>query len=338
MLLPLDFSTSLPLACLLLAIPIFTTTYPTYNSSLKWFRLCLGVPTFLVAWRAAFPPALPNWLPPPAGYSQVFTFGFYGMARVLDVCLVGFWESPKDVSRWIARAKKQDDQEDRNMAFVAVPLPTTLVGRLAYTIDNISSSRGSSIFAECSWDWAPRSIREYRLSSRSEYVIDRTKALLRAVIVMDISEHILHGCHWDLMISNPVSSLPVTEQIWTTLALGTFVYAGVDLPYIISGLFWVGLCGSPPSSCPPLFSNKNPYTSHSLAEFWSLNWHTTFRRSFDRVSVPIVWAFQRLLGQHLSKPMLNFLRSFIIFGVSAILHIGIAYGIPFSPHANRRIV
>ncbi|KAG8994360.1 hypothetical protein FRB94_012901 [Tulasnella sp. JGI-2019a] len=336
MLWPIELSVSFPLAYTLLAISIFTTTYPTHNSSLKWFRLVLAVPTSLVAWRMAYPPTLPSWLPPPAGYIQVFQHGSYVLGRVWDICLVGLWESPKDVPRWIRLKEKQD--EGQKMGFSTVPLPTTLAGRLAYTIDNISSSRGSSFFADCSWDWAPKNIQEYRLSSRLEYVTSRSKALLNAIIVMDICEYFLHSRHWNLMISNPISSLPVVEQVWTTLLIGTFAYAGIDFPYIVWGLFWVGVCGFPPSSCPPLFASNNPYTSHLLAEFWSRNWHGMFRRLLDRVSTPIIWLVQRLLGHHLSKSSLNFLRCLIIFSISEVLHIGIAYAIPFSPRSSRRII
>ncbi|KAG8879954.1 hypothetical protein FRB97_001253 [Tulasnella sp. 331] len=337
MLLPLELSTTSPLAYLLLAISIFTTTFTTRTSILKWLRVFLAIPTSILAWRLAFPPSLPDWLLPPAGYIQVFQHGSYVLSRVWDVCLVGFWEGSEDTPRLIKLKGKADGANDKTV-FVTLPLPTTLAGRLAYTVDNLSSSRGSSFFANCSWDWAPGSVREYRVSSRLEYVIDRTKFVLQIVVIMDICEYFLHPLQWNLMISNPVSSLPILEQVWVTLLIGTFIYAAVGVPYVIWGLVWVGICGLPPTSCPPVFTGKNPFRSRSLAEFWSLNWHNMLRRMLDRASIPIVRMVQRLFGHRLSKLTLDFLRCFIIFSASELLHIGIAYAVSFTPRSNRSII
>lgn len=323
----LELQLSFPLATILLCVCIFTTTFPEYQSSLRWFRLALALPTTLIAWAATFPPSVPESSSKPGIYSTIFVYGSYLLMRTIDICFVGF--GSKDVPPRLLKRKEKGKAD--GVEYVTLPLPTTLKGRLAYTIDNFLSMRGSSLFENCSWEWAQRNIREYRPRSRITYLQSRLKSLAISFVLFDIFESILVRQKWDLTHPYPMTSLPVSQQIYYTLAEAVITWVGMDIAFGYAGLLFVNILGFPPSSSPPMYDG-HPFNSTSLAEFWSLKWHTSFRRNSTRITVPFI---RLICGEptgtqrsRFSSRATLFIQSFAIFLVTTILHVGIAFSIP----------
>ncbi|KAG8988686.1 hypothetical protein FRB93_004021 [Tulasnella sp. JGI-2019a] len=335
----MNLQTSAPLATSLIAFCIYTTTFPAYRMSLRWLRLVLAFPITALTFAAAYPPNLPEQSQPGA-YIQTFIFSNYLFMRAMDCCIVGFWDGDggrQAVPRWQKRAVKKDggDSDDKTK-FSKLPLPTTWQGRLAYTVDSLISFRGSSVFRDCSWDWAPRAIREYHSSSRAAYFRTALGNLLFAYCILDIVESIMVNHRWNLTTPYPVTSLPILQQIFFTPLQAVFTFTGnifaFEQPW---GMILVIMFRLPPNSCPPLHL-FNPLTAESLAELWGSKWHTLWRRTFDRMSLPAVWAMERLGGDRpFSIRTIKFVRAFVIFGLSALLHIGVTFTVPGSPPAGR---
>ncbi|KAG8853066.1 hypothetical protein FRB96_008444 [Tulasnella sp. 330] len=316
--------TSILLTSSLVGICIFTTTFPQHTASLRWIRFGLAFPTLLVASAVAYPPDV---LSKPAIYVETLCLGAYLFARVVDVCIVGFWEEREALPRLLMLKEKLDDKGEVNLESVVLPLPTTLQGRLAYTVDNLFSMRGASSFKDRSWDWAMKSIREYRPASRMEFFRVEVKRFILTYLAMDILEYYLYNYPWNLQIPNPVTSLPAIQQVAFTLLLFCFVYLGTSFGFLSINLVLVAL-GLPPSSCPPLYSD-NPLPTQSLAEYWSLRWHSAFRRMFERGSLPVVWMLKRKDGTgYFGSRTTKFIRAFAIFTLSAIFHLAIGNSIP----------
>ncbi|KAG8855400.1 hypothetical protein FRB96_007058 [Tulasnella sp. 330] len=320
----MSLRTSVPLTSSLVAICIFTTTFPQYITSLRWIRLGLAIPTLLIASAVAYPP---DDLSKPGFYVQAVIGGAYLIVRVVDVCLIGFWEGQEACPRWLMVKEKMEDKDGVRPEYVLLPMPTTLQGRLAYTVDNLFSMRGASSFKNCSWDWATKSVREYHPASQTEFFGKEVKRFVLVYLAMDVLEYFLCNYPWNLRVPNPVTSLPAFQQIAFTLLLFCFSYLGTSFGLLVLNLTFVAL-GLPPSSCPPLYPS-NILTTKSLAEYWSLKWHSMFRRMFERCSLPVVWMLKRTDGTpYLSNRTTNFIRAFAIFAVSAILHITIGNSIP----------
>ncbi|KAG9027787.1 hypothetical protein FRB95_007394 [Tulasnella sp. JGI-2019a] len=325
----MQLEVSAPLALLLVGTCIFTTTISHHHPTLRWLRLILAAPACAAALCVAYPtvPAETR----PGIRSQFALCGFILLMRTLEVCVVGFWDEQTGETwpRWQVRKEKSDGVE-----YVKLPLPTDLKGRLAYTLDNIISSRGSSIFAGCSWNWAEKRIRDYN-PSRSAYLRSMMKSVILWYLLGDVIEHFLYSRNFDSSIPHPITSRPLPQQIIAALALPAYSYAGTELLSTSpSALILVGIFGLPPSACPPIFAG-HPFQSASIAEFWSLRWHTWFRRSFDRLSLPVIWILRRIetaRGHPFSTRTISFIRTFTIFSISALIHVGVTYTIPSSPN------
>lgn len=154
-------------------------------------------------------------------------------------------------------------------------------------------------------------------------------------LLWSTADHIMRSTRqWDLTKTNPVTSLPLAQQIGYTLVMGVFMYAGVDLAFASIGLLLVPVLGFPPNSCPP-FYDRNPFAAGSLAELWSSRWHVLCRRIFERLSLPVVWSLRRITR---SKKTINFGRCFAVFAISAALHLAPAYAIPTSSTHRRQML
>ncbi|KAG8855392.1 hypothetical protein FRB96_007048 [Tulasnella sp. 330] len=278
-------------------------------------------------------------MPPPGLYILVFAMGFLLFTRIVDVCIVGFWEREGAWPRWQVRKEKTDHVEDEvgggdNVEYVKLPMPTTLRGRLAYTVDNLVSPRGESLFKDCSWEWTTKSVREYRPRSLAAFLRSAIQHAVITLLLFDITELILHRVRWNLRSPHPITSLPIPRQIFYTFIMGIFVRTGVDLPFIFRGLFLAPIFN--PTSFPPLFFST-PLRSTSLSDFWSIKWHSQFRRTFERLSLPTLWMVDRY-ARHLHPHTITFIRTFSVFFFSTIYHLGVAYSVPPQSHIVRRIL
>lgn len=332
----MSLQTSLPLSIASLTICIFTTTFPNHHRVLRWIRLTLAFPTALAAYAVTFPPSfrLPPWLPKAGIRIQLYVYGVSVLARLMDVCVIGFFDGYTEEScpRLVLRKEKGDDDNDGTLEYMTIPLPTTFVGRLGYTWDSLTSLRGASWFENCFWSWSPKSIREYRAPARSTFLRSALGHGVIIFMVFDVTEFILHSHTWNVTDSDSqVSSLPPLQQIWFALVLGYWTHYSTRLTMDLNAIVPIVLFGLSPSSYPPLF--LNPALSASLAELWAVRWHTTWRRTFDRMSLPFVWMAHRM---GLSRLTTRFLRTIIIFLFSALLHIGILHASPPPPPAHHR--
>lgn len=328
----LSIQVSFPLASLLLCLSIFTLTFPEYHS-LRWMRLALGVPTCLLAWAAIHPP---NLVLRPGIHAQLFFYGSYLLMRAMEVCFIGYDGDGKDIPRW--QLRKEKTEADGVAEFVTLPLPKTLRGRLGYTLDNLVSVRGSSVFNGCSWNWSPKSVRDYRPSSRRAYIRSRVQNLLITFLVLDVSESILVRRKWSLAAPNPMTSLSLPQQVGYTITLGVFTWVGMDLAFGYGGLILVPLFDLPPSSCPPFYDD--PFGTTSLADFWSRKWHSKYRRNTLRLSLPPMALVRGIIGEPSDPRILKFIRCLVIFLITTVLHIGIAHAIPLSASGQiqRRLI
>lgn len=331
----MEWRHSVPLAFFLLAISIFTTTFPKQNSSLRWLRLLLGIPGLWAARWVTYPPieSVPMVIPEPGIYIQVFMLGCYLFTRMIEVCFMGFWDDAYAWPKWqVAKEKADGDGDGDGITYVKVPIPTTLVGRLAYTLDSMITLRGESLFKRHSWEWATKDIREYQ-PSRIDFAIGLFKHFAIFFTLFDICELILYSRRWDLRSSGPITSLPAAEQLFYTLVTAVVVYAGSELPGLFRRLFLVCILQFPPNAFPPLVLG-NPLNARSLSELWSHTWHSMWRRTFDRMARPITWILQHN-KKRLGRLPTNFLYSCVIFSLSALFHNTLYYGIPPQEHIDR---
>ncbi|KAG8999680.1 hypothetical protein FRB94_005983 [Tulasnella sp. JGI-2019a] len=330
--LQMELYLSVPLTISLLGLGIYSTTIPKH---LRWARLALAGPALVAAWSVAYPPHIPPIMPQPGLYIQVFTMGFLLLTKVVDVCIIGFWDGQDTWPRWqVRREKKGEDHDGTVVEYVKLPMPTTFGRRLAYTVDNLVSPRGESLFKDHSWDWATKTVRDFRPTSLMAYLRSTVWRAVIAFLLYDISELILYEVQWNLQSPNPITSRPIPTQIFYTLTMGIFIFSGMDLPYIFRGLFLSSIFQ--PSSFPPLFPS-NPLHTTSIADFWSMRWHSQFRRTFDRLSLPIMWTVHPY-KTHLSPHTVSFIRTLAVFFFSTLYHIGIAYSVPPQSHIHRRIL
>ncbi|KAG8842609.1 hypothetical protein FRB96_005248 [Tulasnella sp. 330] len=225
--------------------------------------------------------------------------------------------------------------------YVTLPLPTTFKGRMAYTVDNLCSWRGSSVFEGCSWDWAQKRIREYSPPSRSAYLRSMAKWVIAWYLFGDAIEQFLHGRHFNLTIRHPVTSLPFLQQVLIALASANFSYTMNEISNAgPTSMALVGIFRLPPSSCPPVYTG-HPFQSRSIAEFWSFRWQTFFRRSFLRLSLPAIWILNHIgtmRGRPFNPLTVSFIRNFVIFSISATIHVGVTYAMEPAPGQTLRIL
>ncbi|KAG9022930.1 hypothetical protein FRB95_013945 [Tulasnella sp. JGI-2019a] len=329
----LGWQTCLSLASTLLGTCIFSTTFPAHHAFLRWVRLAVAVPALVLALASAYTPNPPQYVPEPSNHIQIFSISSFILMRILEVCAIGFFEGSEECPRWQVVKEKKDGSKGTVETFVKLPLPTTFQGRLAYTVDNFFSMQGESFFRGCTWDWARKEIRDFRPTNLIATRIQAVRTTVITFILYDATEFIFHSRKWDLKSPNPLTSLSLPEQIFYSVTLGTFICVATDLPLALRRtVLWTVF---PPAMFPPVFIG-NPLTATSLVDMWSHRWHAIFRRSFDRLSLPVVWMTNRY-QKYMSRRMINFIRCFTVFSLSAILHVAVASCVPPKPHITRRL-
>ena len=106
-----------------LGAAIYTLTIP--RRSLVYIRIFLAVPATIAFLYAGLGPH-------EFGMRQFrctpLTIGLYGIMRVIETCIISIWDETPP--RWIVRGK-------------VAPLPTTVLQRLAYSVDLLTSLRGT---------------------------------------------------------------------------------------------------------------------------------------------------------------------------------------------------
>lgn len=311
-------------AALLLCTCIFTTTYTNQVRILRYVRLLLAVPTAVLWLAAGFPFETPPGQDVGA-YTTPVTLGFLGFMKTLDVCVIGFWDTPQDIPRWqmIQRTTKKNGAAGDQVGKVTLPLPTSLPGRIAYAFDSLLTCRGASVFVGRVWDWAPSEIWTYKPPSTLVLLLERVKAILIGTFWLDVCEAIFATHRWDKH-----SPAPLTNSVYFPLQFIYTAVFGVELYYLLA--LSIHLLGIPlllvpkkPTQCwAPI--NGGVTSATTLTGFWGKTWHGMLKRQFSRVTKPVEW----ILGPYCSKSTTRAARLFAVFGLSTILHLASPLGVP----------
>lgn len=309
-------------ATLVVALFIFSTTFPRNHHLLRWIRLILAYPALKICWSAAYPSSVVPFIPIPAGNVEVFVGGAYLISRVLEICIIGFWEEGEALRpRWLIRKESGDKGEIR---LIAAPPPSTLRERIEWTADNLLSVRGCSSYQDRTWSWAPKYIRNYCPTSRTRYLLIMSLTTAGVFLIHDACGAILRRQAWNLATPHTLTTLPVLQQIFYSFTCGLAAWSGNELAFgQPRGLVFVGLLGLSPSSFPPVFDGI-PLGCGSLSELWSARWHQVFRRSFERLSLPATWIMDWATPS-LNRRVENLIRAIVIFALSSVVHWGISH-------------
>lgn len=320
LLLPPESNPPLIIGIHLLLAAIYTLSITSYPRTFAAVRVALCLPAGYLFYVYAFYPYETYRRGVDTGLAVV---GLYGIMRVIDTALVDLIVGVHAPPRWVVDGK-------------VAPLPTTFSGRCAYAIDYMYSLRGTSIFKNTTWDWIAPSTKR-RLPSpdtpKSVFLPSALWSLFKQYLVYDALDTLNKSRIWDTRLPHPVTNggLNIPEQLAFAFSVCAGTALSISIPATMVAIGSVA-CGAPVEGWPPMFDA--PFSAVSLADFWTRRWHSLFRRVFDRLSLGILFALDRLhapLPAHLRKP----LRGTIIFGLSTTLHLLLMYRLPISEtHAH----
>ncbi|KAG8926168.1 hypothetical protein FRC02_009168 [Tulasnella sp. 418] len=300
-------------AILLIAFCSFTTTYN--HPALPYLRLLSAVPISFSLWEYGFSPQFDEPGRNRQADMAMAVVTAYGLLKVVEICLVGFWNKPKDWPQWIRRDNGKKDDEGEGP--VVIPPGPSVGGRAFYGLDLLSIC-GSSWKGDRIWSFAPRSMFEWKMPTKSVFLRQRIIGLIQLYLIVDILESFSSEIKWDTRNPRPLTgTLPIHLQLFYTFVLGGRTIASMLVPYYFHSIWTVAL-GISPSAWPPVF--QEPFAATGLQDFWSFRWHTSYRRAFHEISRGLL----ALLPTSYIKfhpRFIKFLRSFIAFGLSMVLHL-----------------
>jgi len=138
--------------------------------------------------------------------------------------------------------------------------------------------------------------------------------LILQYVAIDVFDSLNKARAWDTRQMYPVTSLSLPEQLIYTFSLSMETYFILTLQFSVVSCVCV-LLGATVEAWPPLFDT--PLSATSLADMWTNRWHAIFRRTFNRLSQPILWVIPRSAPAAVRRVT----RGCIIFLLSAGLHI-----------------
>lgn len=175
---------------------------------------------------------------------------------------------------------------------IVLPMPTTFGGRIAYTLDLLTSMRGSSWYSDRRWHFTSSLVisQQARLSQTSRWQYTRTQLLwmIWFYFLIDLIDTGVKLIDFDPVSIYPVSGdLPISQQLICSIGIGLWIYLSLAFEHGKMSLMFIGLLGvSKPVSWPPMF--EYPFLGSSLSDFWGKRWHYMFRRMFDRLLAPFL--------------------------------------------------
>ncbi|CAE6447515.1 unnamed protein product [Rhizoctonia solani] len=244
--------------------------------------------------------------------------GVYGIMRAIDVCLVDLFVGVNAPPRWIVNRK-------------VLPLPTSFRGRLAYAIDYLTTLQGTSMFKNTTWDWMAPSVQR-RLAPpdtpRGTFIRKSLVSLFKNYLVYDALDVFNKHRIWDCSQLHPITNggLSIPEQLLAAFSVCVTTSLSISISALLVSIISV-TCRAPAEAWPPVFDQ--PFSAVSLEDFWTQRWHSLFRRTFDRLSLGILGAIERITGP-LPLRFRKFLRMATIFGLSAFLHLLLMHRLPIS--------
>lgn len=103
------------------------------------------------------------------------------------------------------------------------------------------------------------------------------------------------------------------------------------LPYTILAIVSVAL-GSDPDGWVPLYGT--PLATTSVADFWTRQWHLTYRRTFGRLA-HLPWLFT---SKYFSRSTARAVRLAVIFALSAGMHLALMIRMPTDEQHPHRVL
>ncbi|KAG8692136.1 hypothetical protein FRC09_011428 [Ceratobasidium sp. 395] len=291
-----------------LLVALYTLTITSHQRTLALVRILLCAPAAYTFWVYAYHP----YEAPRRGVETgLAVVGLYGLMRVVDTCLVDLIVGVHSPPRWVVDGR-------------VLPLPTTFLGRVGYSIDYLFSLRGTSIFKNTTWDWIAPSTKRRMLSPKTPrlvFIRNASWSLFKQYLVLDALDTLNKSRIWDNTLPHPVTNggLNVLQQLTFAFSVCAGTALSISIPATLVSIPSVA-CGAPVEAWPPMFDA--PFSAVSLADFWT-------RRVFDRLSLGLLHGLDKLhtpLPAHLRKP----LRAAIIFALSTTLHLLLMYRLPTS--------
>lgn len=307
-----------------LGICIFTTTFTSQLAWMRYLRLLLAVPTFAYCFAVAYPTTNLGQ----DNLAIVSTIGWFGLMKTFDVCVTGFWDSTSETPHWV-KLKRGETTNKGRIARIVLPLPTTLKGRMAYTLDYIFATRGGSAYRDHVFDWADERICAYDSQDRVlPFVWQQLKTVAMGFIAFDILGNFITTEQWNQAEPFPLTRLPIARQIPLTLAIGFQVYMTTFIVPDMVAVLAVVIFQLHPSTWSPYW--WAPERSYSLQDFWSRRWHSTISRVLYRIPIPIIKAIR----PYVKQGTLRQLRALLMFAMSAAFHMGLPLAL--APHFPER--
>lgn len=311
------------LGYVLLVCMNFTTTYN--HPSLRYLRLLMGA----AAVGSLITFASWSWTAQPGTYTNRCTFlgmsmvCVYGILKVLEIAVVGFWNSPQDWPKWVSKTELDEKTGRRKV----IPVGPTLQDKIRYSLDIMTASGASSISGRV-WDFAPAELIDYRgPSSKFAYLQHCLQLFVKVYLFEDLLVCIQSLQQWDTRNPRPVTSMESYPlQMFWAIILCLSTYNSILIPVPLYSLSFV-LAGAALDCWPPTFDR--PFASTSLAQFWGRKWHTIFRRPNNEIARGIMAAFSvKSHWLRVHPRMVKFLRACIIFGLTCVAHLALIRILP----------
>jgi hypothetical protein len=277
-------------------------TLTTKAKNVDFIRCLLAGHAVFGFWYSGFGPS--NTLKGPEAIFAI-EFAVFFMFRAVE-CVACGWGIVKTPA-WVTTDGK------------ILPFPTTVRGRLAYSLDYTTSICGPSWFAGVHLGYTPRRLISEHPQSRRTFIINALKRIAFNALLVDIFVNVQTSAPWDLSLDFPLlDGFRIPAQLYYTFWSGVCVITSMTMEHTIIALIAVCL-GSHPSSWPPLYGS--PLSSTSLADFWSRQWHFIFRRNFSSVYAILRSPFPSTNSLLVERV----LRITTIFGLSSILHLAVMW-------------
>lgn len=185
-----------------------------------------------------------------------------------------------DRPRWVSLTSNQ-----------RLPLPTTFTGRIAYSLDLLTSMRGVSWYSDRRWDFTTTVVasRQARLTntSRVRFLWTNVPWFILYLLMIDTIDTYVKYVGFDMKHLCPVSgNVPWYHQMISSVTISIWTYLAIAGEHTMFALIFVGLGLTRPYAWPHMFDY--PLFASTLPEFWGRRWHYIYRRVFDRLLVPFL--------------------------------------------------
>ncbi|RDW65127.1 hypothetical protein BP6252_10778 [Coleophoma cylindrospora] len=184
-------------------------------------------------------------------------------------------------------------------------------------------------------------------SRHPEYVPEKSEFVKRRLLHILTTYLMLDAIFALLPAPNPVEDVPehkqpllsrmgdiTLEEIIArpiTVILPAFsIYGMFTIPYNIAASFTVLFCGGKPQHWPPIFGSLPD--AYTLRRFWGKFWHQLLRSSLEACTSFLITCVFGISSHH--KTLIRYLRVFLAFYITALIHIPGVVVLGGSPFAS----